>query len=36
MLDYLDQSNGSADFHGADQKVPEVARLIQSIVWEPE
>jgi len=23
-------------FHGADQEVPEVARLIQSIVWEPE
>jgi hypothetical protein len=23
-------------FQGADQDVPEVARLIQSIVWEPE
>ncbi len=24
------------DFHGADQEVPEGARLIQSMVWEPE
>jgi hypothetical protein len=25
-----------ACFHGADQDVPEAARFIQSIVWEPE
>jgi len=25
-----------SDFQGADQEVAEVARLIQSMVWEPE
>ena len=30
------KSRHYGDFHGADQEVPEGARLIQSIVWEPE